>query len=1349
MTTLQPNPYGAGPRLCDQPIGDPSGEAVASLRGYSYQLYASALAWLDLRTDEELHLEVAEDYAIAAADALKAVQVKDTGPTSVTINSQGVQDTILSFVKLVEQNPRQTVFVRYLTTSPIGVERSTNDRASGKATLEYWREAATSADIAPIRTVLLSVRLPTAVTEFIEARSDSELRADLLKRIQWDCGQPDLAAIQGELAARLDQYGSQNLGLKGDEGRQLSGVVIKHILDAVVKPKPRRVLFPELAKLLEDATSLRVSRRVGNSFLEMAAAKMAADSGSSSKALVPRVLENERERPIPPILTLRKNLVDDIIARATRNSFVAISGASGMGKTVLARLARRQLGGSWQIVDLRNASAAETIPHLDQASLELPSSRSTGVILDDLNEIEDPVARRAVIRILSVARRNDILCFVTSYNSPSARALTELGLSPDVCVSVPDLSEDEVLEMVLAAGGTKHWMKTVYIAGGFGHPQLVSALITGLSARKWPAGELKDLRHIQKSDDVEAERFAARKQLVSAVPDAAKSLLYRVSIIIGRFDRGTVLSLANLKPSIDNPGEQLDLLIGPWVEQYSKEQLRVSPLLANAGGESLDLDEQMAVHRAIAEAYTRDAALDIAKANVIFLHGLRGKSTEALTRLAVGIHFADKGDRPHLSEWISGLRMHRRDRPIYPDDPRLSFLLRIAQMLLIANSKSPSPEAVKECWEAMEREGPAANDHDMQMAAVLKLLLDQELAGMLPDWIGKIVQAAEYVEKKPDVVRSLSKPVAGFDKPNFKGMMFLFQMTGIKSVPQLQGVCERLDQLPAKTRDELLSNAAQMPSDFNLIVNRAWQEQHERKDIDWIDCAERYLRMAEIAEKWGSRQLALRCHIARGVMFDEYAADPTQALAALDEAEKRHGADAILSRARAKIHYRRKDHSVALSLLRAAAKDAARTDHIEQSFMFREAGISAAETGDWREAAEWFGAAYEAASKSFDHMLPMKIGLLADQGVAEFKAGNLEKALRLLSDAVDQLFAVNPKSSIKAAYCHRVIRHAALCVSVSTTGKQRWLSDLQLGIVPGMCSNPEPADLSDLPFGHVTIVWYLLAEAEIAGGVDAGIAASVSDRLGGKRIANLDVNLREARIGRAIRECNVDELVAALDDWVASCIYLQELGDKFKEFTYESPAFGEICRPTLEQLALPIARATRTDSLLAFGMSAALQGRAEALALLKARAAVIGMEQTYVDLIGCMADCPISSDQEEYIVAAQINRVSKGGAGLQPDEVFVAGIRFIARLNSSNLKSHVIPLLGQWMRTRWAFALEHQTALLRSPASSRPAIEGAISIKDDTLAYCAHLSLTVASAATSRLGTSFKEFLTQLSQPKA
>jgi hypothetical protein len=136
-----------------------------------------------------------------------------------------------------------------------------------------------------------------------------------------------------------------------------------------------------------------------------------------------------------------------------------------------------------------------------------------------------------------------------------------------------------------------------------GHPQLVNALVSGLRARAWPEDELKRLRLFEPSEDVEAERIATRRQLVAAVPDEAKALLYRVSLMIGRFDRPIVLSLAELQPSIVAPGQQLDLLIGPRIEPYVRQQFRVSPLVANAGEETLSLANQISVHRAVAEAY--------------------------------------------------------------------------------------------------------------------------------------------------------------------------------------------------------------------------------------------------------------------------------------------------------------------------------------------------------------------------------------------------------------------------------------------------------------------------------------------------------------------------------------------------------------------------------------------------------------------------------------------------------------------------------------------------------------------------------------------------------------------------
>jgi hypothetical protein len=54
--------------------------ADAVLRAFRYQLQQSLWAWLDLREDEVLLLEVAEDFTKASAEAEVAVQVKSGDP---------------------------------------------------------------------------------------------------------------------------------------------------------------------------------------------------------------------------------------------------------------------------------------------------------------------------------------------------------------------------------------------------------------------------------------------------------------------------------------------------------------------------------------------------------------------------------------------------------------------------------------------------------------------------------------------------------------------------------------------------------------------------------------------------------------------------------------------------------------------------------------------------------------------------------------------------------------------------------------------------------------------------------------------------------------------------------------------------------------------------------------------------------------------------------------------------------------------------------------------------------------------------------------------------------------------
>lgn len=121
--------------------GEGARQAVHALRGYAYQLFASAIAWLELRGDEELHLEVAEDYAVATGTALTATQVKNASQP-VTLGSRAVTQFLDSFVQLTLANPGRTVSCRYLSTAEIGVERASALRAGNMGALAYWRGGA-------------------------------------------------------------------------------------------------------------------------------------------------------------------------------------------------------------------------------------------------------------------------------------------------------------------------------------------------------------------------------------------------------------------------------------------------------------------------------------------------------------------------------------------------------------------------------------------------------------------------------------------------------------------------------------------------------------------------------------------------------------------------------------------------------------------------------------------------------------------------------------------------------------------------------------------------------------------------------------------------------------------------------------------------------------------------------------------------------------------------------------------------------------------------------------------------------------------------------------------------------
>jgi hypothetical protein len=174
---------------------DQGRQALAALRGYRHQLIATALAWTHLQAGEVLLVEVAEDYATIAKQAVAAIQVK-SGSTAATLRTKDVVTLLNSRWRFRRTNPDFTVEAVFLTTAEAGHEQG-GDFPGGAKGIDYWRIAAREgADIAPLRAFLLKLPLESDFKTWLASAADEALRSDLLRRVHWECGAPSTSELE-------------------------------------------------------------------------------------------------------------------------------------------------------------------------------------------------------------------------------------------------------------------------------------------------------------------------------------------------------------------------------------------------------------------------------------------------------------------------------------------------------------------------------------------------------------------------------------------------------------------------------------------------------------------------------------------------------------------------------------------------------------------------------------------------------------------------------------------------------------------------------------------------------------------------------------------------------------------------------------------------------------------------------------------------------------------------------------------------------------------------------------------------------------------------------------------------
>ena len=392
------NLFTPGVSIDTPPVGDVERQAVASLRGYAYQVAAAALAWIDLDHSGKVYLEVAEDYATLAEQSLGAVQVKDTAESgSVTLNTKAVRDAVDAFVHIAASNKERDVELRYLTTSSIGTEHKTSDRPAGVPGLLYWRQAAAGADVNPLRLILTSDKFTAEVQAYVNERDDEGLRRDLLQRIHWDCGKPDIVGLMQEIEQRLIVLGRDRFNFPAAEGRRLATVLIYHVLTiSVLKNASDRVLNrADFYSVIDAATRVSVSRQTVDSMLDIGATVASALVGGQTldatfSAVDISWLIPSSDLPTPRGIIARQTLASMVEQALAKYGCVILVGGSGLGKSLVARQVAGKKSTGFVTVDLRDADARIAAQRLGLTLGRIGAHGFDCLIFDDFNQLKSP-----------------------------------------------------------------------------------------------------------------------------------------------------------------------------------------------------------------------------------------------------------------------------------------------------------------------------------------------------------------------------------------------------------------------------------------------------------------------------------------------------------------------------------------------------------------------------------------------------------------------------------------------------------------------------------------------------------------------------------------------------------------------------------------------------------------------------------------------------------------------------------------------------------------------------------------------------------------------------------------------
>jgi hypothetical protein len=422
----------------------------------------------------------------------------------------------------------------------------------------------------------------------------------------------------------------------------------------------------------------------------------------------------------------------------------------------------------------------------------------------------------------------------TSVKPPQPTLSGRLGLDGEAIIRVPYLTEEDVADMVKAAGGNPHkWARSIHAFAG-GHPQLVDARVAGLEQRGWNEKEIlanivpfKDL-----PNDVEDERKAVRGRLLEELQPNATELLLRLSLLHGNFDRSMALVAADTPIAVPHGGLVFDFLVGPWIEQVGPDRYRLSPLLKDSGTAGLSLLLQQSIKSNVMKYLIKQRPFPADQLLQVFLIALQQDNREGLTWFGHAVLAASSNPKKtqfkRLAQELSVFALvdWGEGKPLVPDDAALSTLLRFAQ-LRVAVATDNMKLARKLVDRALAENSLADGERRQYLDAIIfmTVMLESGIPIGPKRWLPMLSDLVAAPVMQPIFASPLSTGNVFSGLPltaTHDEMMFIARASALKSVEELVELIDTLEQQPKVVRDRYLGAAARTNRSLHFIVAASW-----------------------------------------------------------------------------------------------------------------------------------------------------------------------------------------------------------------------------------------------------------------------------------------------------------------------------------------------------------------------------------------------------------------------------------------------------------------------------------------------------------------------------------------------